>query len=189
MSRAVDPCASLGYSYTSRFILRPFPWPLINLLDELRAAEIRAAADAPAAKAELGDAPAQLKLPLPAQTAAAQALYLAFDEIAVDNPEGYYELYFDQPEGRPPDPEGPNYAGNLVLFGLTQRELAVKHGDMQMAPPRRVFDITRKLEQLRKASGFNPQALMLTVVLRTTEGATPQPGVRARIGKVQLVAR
>jgi hypothetical protein len=190
MSRAVDPCASLGYSYTSRFILKPFPWPLINLLDELRAAEIRAAADAPAARAELGDAPAQLKLPLPAQTAtAAQALFLVFDEIAVDNPEGYYELYFDLPEGRPPDPAGPNYAGNLVLFGLTERELAVKHGDMRMPPPRRVFDVTRKLAQLRQANGFNPQALMLTLLLRTTEGAKPEPGVRARIGKVQLVAR
>jgi tyrosinase len=189
MSRSVDPCASLGYSYVSRFVIRPWPWPLINLLLEEYAAQIRAAPDAPSAQAELGDAPARLVLPLRAPpTAVAPRYFLVFDEIAVGNPEGYYEIYFDAPEGRPLDPQGPNYAGNLVLFGLTKRELAVKHGDMQMPPPRRVFDITRKLRQLSQGGASAPQTLTITLALRTTEGAKPEPGIRAHVGRVQLIA-
>jgi hypothetical protein len=188
VSRGLNTCRGLGYKYPPPLKLRPWPFPLILLLNELRAADIQAPDTVAAVRAELGGRPAELKLALPP---AARHLYLAFDDIAVDNPDGYYEIYFNPPAGKTPDPSDPSYGGNLVLFGLSEKERAVGHAgmDMPMGPPRRVFDITPKLAQLRAARGFDSAALRVVLVLRTTEGAKPDDGVRVRIGKVRLIAR
>ena len=187
VSKGLDTCKGLGYKYPPPLKLFPLPWLLIAQLSEIRAAEIQVPAGAPSARAELGGRAAELKLPLPAGS----HVYLAFDDISVDEPEGYYEIYLNPPAGKAPAPEDPSYAGNLVLFGLSDKERAVhKMTDgMAMGPPRRVFDITRKLPQLRAVKGFDTAAVRIVLVLRTTEGAKLENTVRARIGKVSLIGK
>ena len=190
VSKGLDTCKGLAYKYPSRLILKPWPFILAAQLNEIRAAEIQAPPSAASARAELGGRAAELKLALPESTRAGNShLYLAFENIAVDDPEGYYEIYINPPPGKPPIPEDPSYAGNLVLFGLTEKELAVRHAGMAMPAPRRVFDVTGKLPQLRAAKGFDASAVRVVLVLRTTEGAKADETVRAHIGKVTLIAK
>ena len=164
VSKGLDTCKGLGYKYPP-LKLFPLPWILIAQLSEIRAAEVLAPAGS--------------------------HVYLAFDDISVDEPEGYYEIYLNPPAGKPAAPEDPSYAGNLVLFGLSEKERAVHKmtEGMAMGPPRRVFDITRKLPQLRAVKGFDTAAVRIVLVLRTTEGAKPEDRVRAHIGKVQLIGK
>jgi hypothetical protein len=187
VSKGLNTCRGLGYRYPPPLKLVALPWLLIAQLSDLRAAEIQAPPSALSARAELGARAAELKLPLPP----GPHVYLAFDDISVDDPEGYYEIYINPPAGKPPVPDDPSYAGNLVLFGLSEKERAVHKmtEGMAMGRPRRVFDITRKLPQLRAVKGFDPAAVRIVLVLRTTEGARLEDGVRARIGKVQLIAK
>ena len=192
VSKGLDTCKGLAYKYPAPLILKPFPIFLLAQLNEARAAEIQAPPSAVSGRAELSAQAAELKLPLPeAARGPNPHLYLAFEDIAVDNSEGYYEIYINPPPGKAPDPSDPSYAGNLVLFGLTQQERAVRHlgMDMAMPAPRRVFDVTRKLPQIQAAKGFDASAVRVVLVLRTTEGAKLEDGVRAHIGKVTLIAK
>ncbi len=192
VSKGLDTCAGLGYKYPAPLVLKPLPIFLIAQLSDVRAAQIQAPASAIAVPAALGARAAELKVAVPeavkAPRAAPGRLYLSFDNIEVDDPEGYYEIYVNPPVGKPPQPTDPSYVGNLVTFGLSKRELAVRHGDMPMPPTRRVFDITPKLAQLRAAKALAGD-LRVVLVLRTTEGAALGDAVRTRIGKVQLIAR
>jgi len=192
VSKGLNTCRGLGYQYPAGLKFPLWPFPLIVQLSDLRAGGVPAPPSNAAVRAELGSRPFELKLPVPQAAKAAGAhLYLAFDDISVDNTDGYYEIYINPPVGKTPDSSDPSYAGNLVLFGLSEKELAVRHAgmDMNMPPARRVYDVTPKLPQLRAVKGFDSTALRVVLVLRTTEGAKPQEGVRAHIGRVQLIAK
>ena len=192
-SKGLDTCQGLGYRYPSRLKVHLVSPAWIALLSTLEASRIHAAPNAPAATMVLGAEASESKLPLPKGSG---RTYLAFEDIRAENSEGYYEIYLNPPVGKALEFTDPSYAGNLVLFGLTDRERAVHHAGMgekmagmDMAAPRRVFDISRKLEQMRSTAAAS-ESLRVVLVLRLPEGENARAQlVRAKIGRVQLIVQ
>ena len=195
-SGALATCGSLGYNYTGRRLILT-PQILATQLSDLVAAKVRAPRTAIAAPSlTLGARTATATVPLPPRSAGAVAksTYIAFDEIDVANPDGFYEIYLNPPPGKTPDFTDPSYAGNLVLFGLTKADRAGMSGhDGMDMPPRRVFDISRKVAQLAKVPGFDAKQLRVVLVLRTPEGGgAAKPAIdapRAKVGRISVISQ
>ena len=196
-SGALATCSSMGYNYSGRRLILTSQI-LATQLSDLVAAKIRVPRGAVAAPSlALGGRPAEATVLLPPRSAGAVAkgTYIAFDDIDVANPEGFYEIYLNPPKGKPLDFTDPSYAGNLVLFGLTKADRAGMSGHEGMGdmPPRRVFDISRKVAQLAKQPGFDAKALRVVLVLKTPEGGgAAKPAVdapRARVGRISVVSQ
>jgi hypothetical protein len=189
---ALSICPGLQYTYAKERILVLSPAILALLLSYAEIAKLKPrvtiSADAAAA---LGMRPAALKLPLDKAKAAIESggrVLLSFDDIKIANPEGYYEIYLN-PASSKVDFTDPSYAGNLVTFGLTAAEQAVKHGDMKgmdAMPPRRVFDITRSVTQMRDKKNLG-DTLNVVLMLRLPDGVRADDKPRGQIGKVSLL--
>lgn len=194
---ALAACNSLGYNYTGRRLILS-PQIFATQLSDLVASKIRSPRGAVAAPSlALGGRPAEATVLLPPHSASAiaKSTYIAFDDIDVANPDGFYEIYLNPPKGKPLDFTDPSYAGNLVLFGLTKADRAGMsgHDGMGDMPPRRVFDISRKVAQLAKQPGFDAKALRVVLVLKTPEGGgAAKPAVdapRARVGRISVISQ
>ncbi len=194
MSRAAATCGVLGYNYPKRRIILDASILATQISPQL-AERIRPPRGAigTAPSVALGGRPAEAVVTLPPRRAGAVAgkTYLSFDDLAVSNPEGYYEIYLNPPRGRAPVFTDASYAGNLVLFGLAPADRTGMHAE-HGGPARRVFDISRKVAQLAKTPGFDPAKLRVVLVLKTPEGGGAQrPAVdapRARIGAIRVIA-
>lgn len=197
MGRALGGCKSLGYSYQRRKLFLDATILASQISPELAQSIRQRNVAETAPSVALGGRPAEATVRLPVMSAGAVAkkTYLAFDDIDVANPEGFYEIYLNPPPGKTPVFTDPSYAGNLVLFGLTKADQASMHhaGAMGDMAPRRVFDITRKIAQLAKAPGFDAQTMRVVLVLKTPEGGGARtPAVdapRARIGKIRVIVQ
>lgn len=197
-SRAAVTCGTLGYNYPRRRLL-DLSQILATQISPILADRIRPPRSAVAAPSvALGGRPVEATVALPPRRAGAtaQRTYISFDDIDVANPEGYYEIYLNPPPGRTPDFTDPSYAGNLVLFGLTPADrdgMHKGHGAMAEMSARRVFDVTRKIEQLARTKGFDPAKLRVVLILRTPEGGgAARPAVdapRARIGAIRVISQ
>ena len=200
MGDALATCNSFGYNYIKQRTIPPvFAQTLAVPLSEAVAAKVRAPASAveTAPTLKLGArASATLELPPPSAGAVAQRTYLAFDDLDIASAEGFYEIYLNPPPNKEVlDFSDPSYAGNLVLFGLTAADRRsmnhAGHGAMAEGKPRRVFDITGKLAQLRKTRGFDPAKLRVVLVLRLPEGegkgAVPES--RGQVGRVRVITQ
>ena len=196
--RALATCGALGYNYPRRRLVLN-PQILATQISDVLASRIRQPAGAVdiAPSVALGGRPAEATVALPPRRAGAIAknTYLAFDELDVVNPEGFYEIYLNPPPGKVVNFTDPSYAGNLVLFGLTKADRAGMraHGEAHEMAPRRVFDITRKVAQLARTPGFDPAKMRVVLVLRTPEGGgAPKAAVdvpRARVGKIRVISQ
>ena len=196
--RALATCNGLGYAYQRRRFILTAQVLATQLSDQL-AARIRQPVGAvdTAPSLALGGRAAEVTVKLPPRSAGAVAknTYLAFDELNVVNPEGFYEIYLNPPKGKTLDFTDPSYAGNLVLFGLTKADRTGMraHGEAHEMAPRRVFDITRKVTQLAKAPGFDAATMRVVLVLRTPEGGgAAKPAVdvpRAQVGKIRVISQ
>lgn len=194
-SDALTTCDKLGYTYPAvTTVLRP------GLLAKLLPATMALAApieEAPAQALTLagGVTRTTVAISRPITEAAPGAparQVLAFEGIKVANPEGYYEIYLNPAKAEGLNENDPSYAGNLVFFGLP---LAGQGGDHAMhdASDRRLFDVTRKLADLRRRGMVKSDNVNVVLVLRLPEGGgqqeAVQAGPRATIERVRLVAQ
>lgn len=196
--RALATCNSFGYQYPRRRLILATQVLATQISDQL-ATRIRQPVGAvdTAPSLALGGRAAEATVNLPPRSvgAVAKSTYLAFDDLDVVNPEGFYEIYLNPPVGKTLDFTDPSYAGNLVLFGLTKADRTGMraHGGMAEMAPRRVFDITRKVAQLAQTPGFDAAKMRVVLVLRTPEGAgAAKPAVdvpRARVGKIRVISQ
>jgi hypothetical protein len=106
-------------------------------------------------------------------------LTLVIEGIKFGRPGVYYEVYANLPPGATPDPKGPNYVGNLAVFGqLANGQSAHQHdgekslsGDATLA-----YDVTRLVARLRGQASFKGD-LKLDFV---PQGLTPPKNAPAR---------
>ena len=198
---ALATCSAFGYNYTgNRLMPIVFSQILATPLSDVLAQQIRtprgAVDTAPSLNLGVRTASATLALPKPARGAVPARTYLAFDDIVAANPDGFYEIYLN-PRGAEDklDFTDASYAGNLSLFGLTerdQRSMHANHGAMAGQPARRVFDITRKVAELAKGRGFDPAKLRVVLILQLP-GGVPAAGAvdtpRVRIGRLRIISQ
>jgi len=87
-------------------------------------------------------------------------LTLVIEGIQFGRPGVYYEVYANLPPGGTPDPKGPNFVGNLAIFGqLADGKMAHQHGgatgDKSLSGDATLaFDVTKLIETLRSRPGF-----------------------------------
>lgn len=196
MRGSLATCRSFSYNYVAE---RRIPLLIADLVatqlseSAIRQLQVPRGAVETAKAVTLGSRVASATLELP-RSAVAGKTYLDFADLDVSNPEGHYEIYLNPREGAKLEFTDPSYAGNLVLFGLTEadhRSMHTGHGAMADTKPRRVFDITRKLAALRKQRGFDAAKLRVVLVLSVPGGA-PAGAVdtpRVRIGKLRLISQ
>lgn len=111
---------------------------------------------------------------------------LSFGDISYRHPVGvYYEVYLNKPEGTPPDPFGPYYAGNLALFALGHA-----HANEGVTGGQVALDVTAALARQRQLGLWSGGAIKIDLhpsEVEPTEQA--QAGPLASIGQVQLLGR
>jgi tyrosinase len=111
---------------------------------------------------------------------------LSFGDISYRQPVGlYYEVYLNKPDGTPPDPSGPYYAGNLTLFALGHA-----HGREGVTGGQVALDVTATLARQRELglwSGGPVKIDLHPAEVEPSESAQARP--LATIGQVQLLGR
>ncbi len=118
------------------------------------------------------------------------AMYLNVENIEGDAVPGVlYGVYVNLPEGEPPDPEGPHYAGALSFFGIDSTN--AEDDDEEEAPHglRHVFDITSLAAALAEQGRWDPEHLRVTfspIGVGEDELASAGPIPPVRIGRVSL---
>ena len=89
-----------------------------------------------------------------------ETLFLELDAEAERAPGAVWEVYVGSPANAPPDPQGPQYIGNVVLFGEGIRGEAHHHG-REFKPAHFLFPLKRALEGVLKSK--QDQALVTFV--------------------------
>src|SRR5215472_12534429 len=103
------------------------------------------------------------------------------------NPGAGYEIYLNQPEGKPGDRESAHYTGVLHFYGL--KEAAQSSGQ----PAEVGFDITRQVQELTKTKQWPGGEVTVTFVrsgVRPPAGGTepaPAPEAVASIAALEIV--
>lgn len=113
-------------------------------------------------------------------------LTLVIDGIKFGRPGVYYEVYANLPAGSAPDPKGPNYVGNLAIFGqLTDGQPAHVHdgGKSLNTGATLAYDVTRLIERLRSQPGYKGDMKLDFV----PKGLVPPKNAPARPESLQRV--
>jgi hypothetical protein len=159
----------------------PQPQPLAQVKSALRLGATPAVVTVPLS-AEARQALARLQ----AETGEGQQLLLVLEDIHLEEqPDVYYELYVDLPDGVRPTYTSPHYVGNLDFFGPSPKSQK-PHG-----PAVRTFTLLPALVQLRAAGRWRENEVHLTFVPRAhTEQETPatvlQKRTQAVVGQITI---
>ncbi|MFL6197069.1 MAG: tyrosinase family protein [Thermoanaerobaculia bacterium] len=151
-----------------------------------------------AVNARLKGARASVSVTVPATPEAVEGgrLTLVLDGIKFGRPGVYYEVYANLPAGAQPNPLGPNYVGNVAVFGQLadgSSAHAGHNGEKSLQEDARLaYDVTRLMERLQSQPGFKD--LKLDFVPKGLEpapgSAAPEavaPAYEVRVARVRLV--
>jgi hypothetical protein len=153
-------------------------------------------ADKPVAARVRGRTAVALKIPVVGVEKAGKRLTLVIEGIKFGRAGVYYEVYANLPEGTPPDPKGPNYVGNLAVFGqLADGTSAHAHAGANKSlseDATLAYDVTNLVKGLRAQPGFKgdlkldfvPKGLVSN---RAGTEAAVVPKHEVRVGRVKLV--
>jgi hypothetical protein len=197
--QVVDTAAQLNYRYAPG----SGDGPTVESVESLPAAPFtdtqqQVIADKPVAARLRGRTAVALKLPPePEDVPQGKRLTLVIEGIKFGRAGVYYEVYANLPAGTAPDPKGPNYVGNLAVFGQladgTSAHAAHAGADKSLSEDATLaYDVTRLMESLRGQPGFKGD-LKLEFV---PKGLVPnKPGIEAvvvpkhevRVGRVKVV--
>jgi hypothetical protein len=143
-----------------------------DVSDDERPAELVGATQTPVTLTG-SSAAASIPVSAPAGPAAADSteesvgappsVYLNVENIEGEaNPGLLYGVYVNLPEGEPPDPDGPHFAGTMSFFGIESS--TADDDDEEEAPHglRHVFDITALAATLGEQGRWDPEHLHVT---------------------------
>lgn len=93
------------------------------------------------------------------ESAEPERLTLSIEGIKFGRPGVYYEVYANLPQGAQPDPKGPNYIGNLAVFGQLEDGQSAHAGHAGADKSLKseailAYEITKLIETLRGQQGF-----------------------------------
>ncbi len=115
------------------------------------------------------------------------SVYLNVENIEGDaNPGLLYGVFVNLPEGEPPDPDGPHFAGTMSFFGI--ESTTEDDDDREEAPHglRHVFDITSLAAGLSERGRWDPEHLQVTFSPLGVENEAALDVAPVKIGRVSL---
>ena len=136
----------------------------------------------------LGNEATRISLDVPQAALAAvsepRRLRVVVEGLKLVHPGAFYQVFLNLPEGRPPDPEGPYYLGNIAIFGK------VREDDPGGS---RSFDVTDNVRALLESDEYTGR-LELTFLRGNPEQAPAAAGVAEpqefiRFTRVSIVER
>lgn len=111
---------------------------------------------------------------------AAKTVYLALDNVSTNTPpDVVYDVYLDLPDGTPPSPDGPYYAGTINFFAASH-----PHADHGAEPLKRSFtlDVTQVVRDLATVGKLTDTPSVTFVPV-----GAPNPAAKPVVGGIRIV--